>query len=80
MDGKIEQLVCIKFCTKLGKSNTETLEMLREAFGEDSLSRTAVFKWHPLFKTGRVSVKDDERSRRPSTNKTTENVEEFRDC
>jgi hypothetical protein len=40
MDGKIEQRVCIKFCMKLGKSAIETLEMLREAFGEHSLSRT----------------------------------------
>jgi hypothetical protein len=38
VDGKIEQRVCIKFCVKLGKSATETLEMLREAFGEHSLS------------------------------------------
>jgi hypothetical protein len=38
------QRVCIKFCMKLGKSATETLEMLPEAFGEHSLSRTAVFE------------------------------------
>jgi hypothetical protein len=44
MDGKIEQRVCINFCVKLGKSTTETLEMLREAYGEHSLSRTAVFE------------------------------------
>jgi hypothetical protein len=44
MDGKIEQHVCIKFCMKLGKSTTETLEMLHEAFGEHSLSQTAVFE------------------------------------
>jgi hypothetical protein len=36
MDGKIKQRVCIKFCVKLGKSATETLEMYREAFGEHS--------------------------------------------
>jgi hypothetical protein len=36
MDGKIEQCVCIKFSVKLRKSATETLEMLREAFGEHS--------------------------------------------
>jgi hypothetical protein len=42
MDGKIEQCVCIKFCVKLGKSATETLEMLCEAFEEHSLSQTAV--------------------------------------
>jgi hypothetical protein len=38
MDGKIEQHVCIKFCMKLGKSAIKTLQMLREAFGEYSLS------------------------------------------
>jgi hypothetical protein len=32
-DGKIEQCVCIKFCVKLGKSTTETLEMAHETFG-----------------------------------------------
>jgi hypothetical protein len=42
MDSKIEQRVCMKFCVKLGKSTTETIEMLHEAFGEHSLSRTAV--------------------------------------
>jgi hypothetical protein len=42
MDGKIEQRVCIKFCVKLSKSATETLQMLREVFGEHSLSRMAL--------------------------------------
>jgi hypothetical protein len=42
MDGTLEQRVYIKLGVKLGKSATETLEMLREAFGEHSLSRTAV--------------------------------------
>jgi hypothetical protein len=42
-DGKIEQHVCIKFCVKLGKSATETPEMIHEALGEHSLSRTMVF-------------------------------------
>jgi hypothetical protein len=60
---------------KLGKSATETTEMLHEAFGEHSLSRTAVFEWHSCFKAGRVSVESDEISGRRNTNKTTENVE-----
>jgi hypothetical protein len=42
MNGKIKQRVCIKFCAKLDKSATETLEMLHEAFGESFLSRTGV--------------------------------------
>jgi hypothetical protein len=44
MIGKIEQRVCIKFCVKLVKSATETLEMLREAFGKYFLSQTVVFE------------------------------------
>jgi DNA-binding transcriptional ArsR family regulator len=79
MDGKIEQGVCIKFCLKLSKSATETLEMLRESFGEHSLSRTAVSEWHSRFNAGRVSVEDDERSGRRSTSKTTEDVEKIRE-
>jgi hypothetical protein len=46
------QCVCIKFCVKLGKSATETLEMLHQAFGEHSLSWTAVFEWHSFSKAG----------------------------
>jgi transposase len=77
MDGKIEQCVFIKFCLKLGKSATETLEMLHEAFGEHSLSWIVVFQWHSRFKAGRVSAEDDERSGRPNTIKTTENIEKI---
>jgi hypothetical protein len=79
MDGNIEQCVCIKICVKLDKSATGTLKMFREAFGEHSLSWTAVFEWHSRFKASRVSVQDDERSGKPSTSKTTENVENFRE-
>jgi hypothetical protein len=35
---------------KLGKSTMEILEMLCEAFGEHSLSQTAVFEWYSCFK------------------------------
>jgi hypothetical protein len=77
MDGKIEQHICGKFCVKLDKSATETLEMLHEVFGEHSLRRRAVFEWHSRFKASRASVEDDECSRRPSTSKTAENVEKI---
>jgi hypothetical protein len=59
MAGKIKQCVCIKFCMKPAKSATKTLEMLHEAFGEHSLSQTAVSEWHSRFNAGRVSVEDD---------------------
>jgi hypothetical protein len=63
MDSKMEQRVYIKFCVKLGKSATETLEMLCEAFGEHSLRRAAVFEWHSRFKAGQLkmtNVQDDQ--------------------
>jgi hypothetical protein len=75
MNGKIEQRVCIKFCVKLSKSATETLEILREAFGEHSLSQIVAFKWHSC----RVSVEDDESSGQPSSSKMTENAEKIRE-
>jgi hypothetical protein len=49
--------------------------MLREAFGEHSLSQRVIFEWHSRFKAGRVLVEIDECSGRPSTSKMTENVE-----
>jgi hypothetical protein len=52
--------------------------MLHEAFGEHSLSQTAVFEWYSRFKASRVSVEDDEPSGRPGTSKTTGNVEKIR--
>jgi hypothetical protein len=64
---------------KLGKSATETLEMLREAFEGYSLNRTTVFEWHSRFKAVRVSVEDDESLGRPSTIQTTESVEKIRE-
>jgi hypothetical protein len=79
MDVKIEERVCINFYAKLGKSATETLGMLHEAFGKHSLSRTAVFEWHSHFKAGRVSVEYDECSGRPSASQTTENGEKLRE-
>jgi 5-deoxy-D-glucuronate isomerase len=64
---------------ELGKSATETLEMHREAFGEHSLTRTAIFERHSRSKAGRVSVEDDEGSGRASTRKTAENVEKVQE-
>jgi hypothetical protein len=79
MDGKIEQWVCIKFCVKLSKCATKTLEILCETFGEHSLSQTTVFERHSCFKVGRVSVEDEKRSGQPSTSKMTGNVGKIRE-
>jgi hypothetical protein len=56
-----EQRVCIKFCQKLGKTATETYEMLQQAFGETELSRSKTFEWYSRFKNGRTSIDNADR-------------------
>ena len=62
-----EQRFAVKFCVKLGKFTTETFAMLNAVYGDVDTKRAICFRWHKRFKNGRLSVKDDERSRRPST-------------
>jgi len=54
-----EQSVCVKFFFKLGKTFTETFQMLQQAYGEHCLSRTQCHEWHQRFKWGRTSIEDD---------------------
>ena len=64
---KVEQCCSIMFCVKLGESATVTYEKLQWAYGEHSLSRAQVFKWHKSFLEGREQVEDEPRAGRPST-------------
>ena len=47
-----------------------------EVYGKECMSRTRVFEWHKRFHEGRTDVGDDERSRRPTISKTTNNNRE----
>ena len=40
----MEQHVNVKFCVKLGKSATETYDLLKKVYGDECLSRTQVFE------------------------------------
>jgi hypothetical protein len=68
----IEQHINIKFCAKLGKSASENLQMLTEAYGTDAMKKSSVFEWHKRFKEGREDVKD-EKTGRLKTHWTNEN-------
>ena len=59
---------------KLNKSATETFASLTEAYGDATLSRSMVFKWHKAFKEGRENVEDDPRSGRPILSTNDQNV------
>ena len=59
MDGqKFEQRCAIKCCVKLGESATVNYENLQRAYGEHSLSRAQVFRWHKSFLEGREQLED----------------------
>jgi len=67
-----------RICVKIGKSVTETFEMLKLAFGEETTCRTQMYEWWKRFKEGRTLVDDDPCSGWPSTSKT-DNVAKVRE-
>ena len=69
-----KQHACIKFCFKLGKTATEYYEMLKTAFGEQAMGHSQTFQWFSLFKAGRTSTDDEERSSRPVSSSTPEMI------
>jgi len=75
MQENIKQRYAIKSCVRLNKSATETFASLTEAYGDATLSRTMVFKWHKAFKEGRENVEDDPCSGRPILSTNVQNVE-----
>jgi hypothetical protein len=61
MDGRNEQRVAIKFCSKVGLSATETLVLVLKTYGNEALNQSNVFRWYYQFRDRRELVKDDKR-------------------
>ena len=53
-------------------------EMLVQVYGDNAMKKTAVYKWMNRFSEGRESVADEERSGRPATSRTEENIAKIR--
>ena len=51
------QHICIKFCFKIGKTATETYQLLQQANCEDAMGHTQAFDWFHRFKEGRSKTK-----------------------
>ena len=64
----------LRSAAKHGKSGSETLQVLRTAYGDDVLSSSQVFRWHKAFKDERESIEDEQRAGRTSTSRTENNV------
>ena len=59
---ELEERVCVKFCCKLGKNFTETVQFLNQAYGGGCMSWTQCYEWFKHFKKkGRMSVDEDPR-------------------
>jgi hypothetical protein len=69
------ELVCIKFCFKLGKTAAET----RQAFDENSSGQTQTYDWYKRFRNCGTSIGDDACLGRRPTGVTPENVAKVRD-
>jgi hypothetical protein len=39
-----EQRICVKFCFRLGKTASETHEMIKTTFGDNAMGRTQTFE------------------------------------
>ena len=73
-----EKRINIKFCCKIGKTATETFQLLKKVYGDNCLCITQVFKWYKRFKEGRENVNDDKYSGRPIEVITEENIQKVR--
>jgi hypothetical protein len=70
----IAQRYAIFFYVKLGDIATTTNGKFQQAFGDDAMSRAQAFCWHKMFFEGTNLVEDEQRSRQPSTGRTSDNT------
>ena len=56
---RVEQRYCIKFCHKLGDSQSETIRKIQQVFGDDAMGETQIKEWFNRFKNGRTSVESN---------------------
>jgi hypothetical protein len=66
----------VKYCQKLGKSASEMFQMFKQAYGEEALGRSAVFKGHKCFAQRRDSLEDEEHTGQPRTVRTEHKIQE----
>jgi hypothetical protein len=66
----------IKFCQKFGKYTNEMFQMMKQAYGEEALGHSAVFKWHKRFAQRMDGLEDDEHTGRPKTARTELKIQE----
>ena len=61
----MEQRANIIFCFKFGKTAAETVELTRQVYGDNCLSRAQIFSWYARFKSGVETTEDEASPGRP---------------
>jgi hypothetical protein len=56
------QRCAIESCIRLGKSGSETIQLIHQVYGDDATTRTVVFKWWKHFRNGETNMKNESRS------------------
>jgi hypothetical protein len=51
------------FPQELGKSASETSQMIKQVYGKEALDHSAAFKWHKCYAQGRDCLEDTGRPR-----------------
>ena len=72
----MEQRYAIKFCVKLQKTTQETYAMLKDAYGDEQMSKATFYRWFNRFSKGNEQVEDEPRSGAPKTARKEENIQE----
>jgi hypothetical protein len=62
-----EQCINIKFCFKLGKTFTETYEVMENIYGDQCMSRRHCYEWFKRFMDSQQSTHDEPRLGQRST-------------
>ncbi|GFU15108.1 HTH_48 domain-containing protein [Nephila pilipes] len=78
MAERTEQRYCIKFCQKLGYSQSQIIRKIQQVFGEDVIGVTQIKEWFNRFKNGRTSAENEQRCGRPETVWSAANIERVR--
>ena len=61
MQGNMEHRYAIKFCVKLKKTKQEAYGMLKEAYGDEQMSKESFYRWFNRFlkEMNRLRMKPD---------------------
>jgi transposase len=74
----MEQRANTKFCLKTGKTAkraTQIFQLIKQAYGDNAVSRTRVSEWCARFRSGREKLEDDEYSGQPTAVRTPDMIE-----